>query len=149
MTDITLRPATAEDARRLFDWRNDPETRVNSGDTREIDWAEHVAWLDLTLTGTTRRLFIGESGGRAVGTVRADRANGGWELSWTVAPEARGRGFGRTMVRAMIGTLSGTIRARVRRENGPSRRIAEAAGMIFDREDTDMIYFVATRPDDG
>lgn len=149
MADITLRPATADDAKRLFDWRNDPETRASSGDTREIGWVEHVAWLDRTLTNTARRLYIGEADGRAIGTVRADRADGGWELSWTVAPEARGRGFGRTMVRTLIGILSGTVRARIRHGNGPSRRIAEAAGMVYDREDADMIYFVAMRPDDG
>lgn len=149
MTDVILRPATADDAKRLFDWRNDSETRTNSGDTREIDWNDHVAWLERALDDPARRLFIGEATGRAVGTVRADRINDAWELSWTVAPEARGHGFGRAMVRTLINALSGTIRARIRRENGPSKRIAEAAGMIFDREDADMVYFVATRPDDG
>lgn len=149
MTDVTLRPATADDAQRLFDWRNDPDTRANSGNTREIDWAGHVAWLNHALADPARRVFIAEAGGRAVGTVRADRRDDIWDLSWTVAPEARGRGFGRTMVRALIGRLSGTVRARVRRDNGPSRRIAEAAGMVQERDDAEMIYFVATRPDDG
>lgn len=149
MINVTLRPATADDAERLFDWRNDPDTRANSGDTREIDWPEHVAWLNRALSDPARRIFIVEAVGRPVGTIRADRRNDIWELSWTVAPEARGRGFGRTMVRTLIGRLSGTIHARVRRENGPSRRIAEAAGMIQERDDPEMIYFVAVRPDDG
>lgn len=149
MSEITLRPAVAADSDRLLAWRNDAETRANSNDTRPVERTGHDAWLKKVLADPAWRLFVAEADGRPVGTVRAVKGGDGWDLSWTVAPEARGRGFGRAMVRALIARLDGTVRAQVKRANGPSRRIAEAAGMTLEREDSTMAYFVAVHPDDG
>lgn len=96
---LTLRPATMEDARRLFEWRNDPLTRQNSRNTKEGVWEDHVAWLEKSLISPTRKLYIAEENGTPVGTVRSDDDTDGYtELSYTTAPEARGQGYGKRMV---------------------------------------------------
>ena len=88
---MKLRTATIQDAELLLEWRNDPQTRKSSHTTHEVQKEEHIAWLNLTLTNTNRRLLIAEESGVPVGTIRADYSDGMFELSWTVAPNARGR----------------------------------------------------------
>ena len=80
---IILRPATTEDADILLEWRNDPETRIASHNTAEVQRNDHISWLSRTLGNPERRLYVAEEDGDPVGTVRADFADGVWELSWT------------------------------------------------------------------
>ena len=127
-----LRPATMDDAKILFDWRNDPLTRQHSHNSGEVPWKSHLAWLQTSLANPARTLYIAESDGTAVGTVRADLLEGGeYELSWTVAPEARGKGFGKQMVLQFAREmLSGKrLLAEVKRGNIASEKIAQALGL--------------------
>ena len=139
--DISLRPATPADAELLLEWRNDPATRAASHNTAEVSRDDHIDWLSASLANPARRLQIAESAGRPVGTVRADLADGVWELSWTVSPEARGRGIASRMVTAVAEQISGPIRAEVKSGNDASARIAEHAGMSFEREENGVLHF--------
>ena len=138
---ITLRPATIEDADMLLDWRNDPETRKSSHSTLEVSKEEHVAWLSKTLGNANRKLLVAENNGAPVGTVRADFAEGVWELSWTVAPNSRGQGLAKLMVVLLASEISEPIRAEVKAINIASARIAEHAGMSFDREVEGILHY--------
>ena len=131
---ITLRSATIEDADVLLEWRNDPETRKASHNTAEVQRDEHISWLSRTLMNPNRKLLVAEENGGPVGTVRADYSEGVWELSWTVSPKARGRGVAKRMVALLAHKISEPIRAEVKAGNTTSARIAEYAGMEFDRE---------------
>jgi len=129
---LHLRPATMDDAKILFDWRNDPLTRQHSHNSGEVPWKSHLAWLQTSLANPARTLYVAESDGTAVGTVRADLLEGGeYELSWTVAPEARGKGFGKQMVLQFAREmLSGKrLLAEVKRGNIASEKIAQALGL--------------------
>ena len=133
---IALRPARPDDAAPLFDWANDPATRAASFDRAPIPWPEHLTWLTVVLADPERRLWIAEEGGIAVGQVRVDRAPDDiGVVSIGLAPGARGRGLGRTVlglgVAAAIREL-GIRRARavVMAANLPSRRLFEGAGFV-------------------
>lgn len=138
---IRLRPATLQDAEMLLEWRNDPETRNASHNTAEIQREEHISWLTKTLNNLSRRLFIAEENGLPVGTARVDFSNGVYELSWTVAPNARGRGVAKRMVSLLASQISEPIRAEVKSGNLASARIAEYAGMEFDREVDGVLHY--------
>jgi RimJ/RimL family protein N-acetyltransferase len=138
---LALRPATREDAGRLFAWRNDPATRAASHDDSLLAWDRHLAWLERVLADPERMLWIAEQTGCALGTVRAERRKGAWLLSWTVAPEARGHGFGREMVREATACLAGPLRAEVKAGNAASRRIAEAAGLVLGTETDGILVY--------
>ncbi len=140
-----MRPATLGDADRLLAWRNDPAVRAASHSTGPVEAAGHRRWLERILADADRQLFIAEEDGVPVGSVRADAdsgAGGGKLLSWTVAPEARGRGVGKRMLAALLACLPGPVRAEVKVGNPASARIAAAAGLILDREAGGVLHFV-------
>lgn len=132
--NMRLRLAGMEDADLLFDWRNDPETRQASHHTAEILRNEHMSWLSRILGDPNRKLYIAEEDHSPVGTVRADLSDGVWELSWTVAPDARHRGVAKRMVAVLANQIHEPIRAEVKAGNMASALIAEHAGMTFERE---------------
>ena len=134
MTRFSLRAATFEDADLLHAWRNDPLTRQNSLITDPVPFATHCAWLSAVLADDRQALLIAEDAGLPVGTVRYRfDADGTAVLSWTVAPDARGRGIATRMVGIIAeGQLRGQpIRAEIKEGNAASVRVATAAGMVW------------------
>ena len=131
---LSLRSVTLEDAEILLRWRNNITTRMASHTTNEVQLEKHIEWLKGTLQNKKRQLYVVDDNGTSVGTVRADLENGFYELSWTVAPEARGQGIGKRMVALLANKIKEPIRAEVKKGNHPSSRIAEYSGMKLIRE---------------
>lgn len=96
-------------------------------DTDPVSLDRHADWFNRSLADPSRRILVAELHGTPVGVVRIDSAES-VELSWTVAPEWRGRGIGRSMVAQAAGRVQGRCIARIRRENEASQAVAEAAG---------------------
>ena len=124
---LVLREATFEDWKLLFDWRNDTQVRAASRNSQPIGEQTHRDWLASCLQDPQRRLLIAELNHKPVGTVRID-IGPVCELSWTVAPEARGNRIGSRMVCALVRTIESPMKAVTRSDNVPSQRIAAAAG---------------------
>ncbi|MCJ8190777.1 GNAT family N-acetyltransferase [Sphingomicrobium aestuariivivum] len=125
--DLVVRPATLEDARLLFDWRNDPVTRAMSRDTAEIAWESHVAWLDRALRRRDLRIHIVEQEGEPVATIRFDYGEE-VEFSWNVAPARRGTGLA-AKVAALMLEMEPAMVGYIRPENVAAKRICARAGM--------------------
>ncbi|MBI5237619.1 MAG: GNAT family N-acetyltransferase [Deltaproteobacteria bacterium] len=139
---IVLRNANfSRDSALLLEWRNDPETRANSVNTGALQREAHEEWLRRTLSDPSRRVFIAELLGKPVGAVRLDSREDFTELSWMVAPEARGKGIGKGMVNAAIRLLSGKVTARIKASNAPSIKIAVDAGFVKEREEDGLTYW--------
>ena len=136
MTDpLHIRAATRDDAKLLFDWRNDEETRRASGSTEPLDWETHVEWMENVISGKFpgRALYVVEIRNVPVGTVRSDqRPDGYTEVSYTVAPLWRGKGLGKRMVVQFVHEhLTGKrLAARIKKGLNPaSESIARALGL--------------------
>jgi RimJ/RimL family protein N-acetyltransferase len=141
---LTLRKATGQDSDLLYNWRNDPVTRHASHDTSEISRDRHEAWLAASFANPHRLIFIAEERGRPVGTVRVDHGpDGTAEVSWTVAPDARGEGVATRMVRLVVDDISRgcPVRAEIKAGNDASIKVAEAAGMRLFTEDRGVLHF--------
>jgi RimJ/RimL family protein N-acetyltransferase len=144
MNDLTFRPAALNDAALLFEWRNDPETRRNSHDTQPIAFDQHCAWLRKILAQNDHIILIAEEAGIPVGTVRYRRDEShAATLSWTVAPNARGRGVATRMVR---GVAEGPLRhlelnAEIKLFNTASIHVAHAAGLMLESTINDILHF--------
>jgi RimJ/RimL family protein N-acetyltransferase len=121
------------DAALLFEWRNDALTRAMSASMAELAWCDHIAWLERSLADPDRQIFIAElmAHNAPVGTARIDRGPQLDELSWTVAPEMRGLGFGRVMIRALMAALGERLAvARIKPINVASWRMALGCGFV-------------------
>jgi RimJ/RimL family protein N-acetyltransferase len=139
--ELQLRPATMDDSELLLVWRNDPAVRQASHDQSEIGLHAHQIWLRESLENPDRKIFIAEMGDVPVGTVRSDFHDGTYELSWTVAPEAREQGIGKLMVSMLAAQIEEPIRAEVRIGNVASVRIAEHVGMTLESIEDGILYF--------
>ena len=62
---ITVRLAKVSDAKSLFDWRNDPNIRAASEQTKPLIWEDHIRWLTHTLQSDTQHVPIGDHERRA------------------------------------------------------------------------------------
>lgn len=119
-----IRLATKDDARLLYEWRNDESTRSMSKKKEQVHWDEHLKWLNSRLSMEQPNLFIFEVDGDPVGTFRIDEKN----VSYTVAPNRRNEGIAKKMlteVRARFGRL----RAQIYAQNVASIKAAQTAGL--------------------
>lgn len=142
--DICLRGVLPKDSNSLLCWRNDPETRHNSINTHEISRERHDRWFEELLKHHPERVAIAEMNGSPVGVIRLDwsEQNDSCDLSFTVAPEHRGKGVGFRMVQLSIQDLrNARILAEVKLSNVASRRIFERLGFtIIDNQGDLLLY---------
>ena len=138
MPDLTLRPATPEDADLLFAWANDSLVRANSYHSAPVPYARHVAWLAAKLADPAAELWIAEEAGTPVGQVRFDASGQEAVIGVLVAPQARGRGMATRLLRQACAAYRAAhpgraIHAYIKNENEASLRAFAQAGFMFSR----------------
>ena len=105
---ISVRLAKVSDAKSLFDWRNNPNIRAASEQTKPLIWEDHIRWLTNTLQSDTQHVFIGEQDGFPIGVVRFSVEHDHALVSLALAPEAQGKGFGKSLLALGIAPVSYT-----------------------------------------
>lgn len=142
---VRLRRARADDAARLYTWRVDAETARQSTAPPPDSLDEQRRWLDRVLRDADVALYVAYDDERGVdiGTVRLDRrSDREAEMSITVDPDERGRGYSHDLIARGI-EAAGNVRivARVKAGNVRSLRAFRALG--FDgREDGELVQLV-------
>lgn len=131
---MAARPATIDDAGWMHQWRNDERIRSVSRQPAAIAFADHLAWLERSLTRRDRRILVAEIGRRPVGVVRFDSDAGRSEVSIYLDPELSGLGLGRRTLavaeRYFLAESNGGIElvAETLAANETSRRLFRNAG---------------------
>jgi RimJ/RimL family protein N-acetyltransferase len=142
---VTLRPAGADDAARLYAWRVDAETAQQSVSPPPSSLASHREWFDAQLRDPDVTMFIGHDTERRVdiGVVRLERRAAETELSITVAPEERGRGYSHDLIARGV-DAAGPVRvvARVKPRNERSLRAFRSSGFAGDEERDGLVWLV-------
>jgi L-amino acid N-acyltransferase YncA len=149
MSRVTVRLATADDARALWAWRNDERTRAMSRDRGVVAWVDHRAWFEGALADPQRTIYIGTlPDGERVGMCRfdVDAASTYADVSLNVSPELRGRGLAQPLLAAAIAqfreTRSLPLHAVIRRENTASIRCFEHCGFVRSRTAAAYAFYV-------
>jgi RimJ/RimL family protein N-acetyltransferase len=149
MSGVRLRGVVPADRYALWLWANDPETRRASHDGEPISWADHTASMCQRLLDPAARLLVAEAvGGLPVGSIRFQTGDE-WRtarLSYVVAPESRGRGFGGAMVKAGVAQLRRErpgveVVGAVRLANLPSLRVFRRLGWSESAAGDDVAEF--------
>jgi UDP-2,4-diacetamido-2,4,6-trideoxy-beta-L-altropyranose hydrolase len=146
---LRLRPVQATDSAQLLTWTNDPDTRRQSFDPTPVSRAQHEAWLANQLAHPDRYLLLAEdtSTGVPAGLIRfaittANQAVPTAILSYSLAPECRGRGWAAPLllagtravlahfpqVRRVVGEVKATNAASVRAFRRAGYALAGEAG---------------------
>jgi len=125
---MRLRKARMSDADFLLAMKNDPESLKWSWSHDPVNSEDHAQWFKKALFYDEPRIWIAEVRGHPVGTIRMEYKDAGDEISFTVAPEWRGRGIGTAMLKAMKRTGGVKLVGYTDLENMASRRAFEKAG---------------------
>lgn len=133
---LRARRATAEDARLLWEWVNDPDVRASAFHTAPIPWEGHLAWFTRRLADHGCVIAIIEDGaGTPVGQVRFEGENGVAVVDISVAPAQRGRGHATAVLRLGLGLLFEDatwheVQAWIKVTNTASQRTFARAGFV-------------------
>lgn len=104
---LRLREVVAADAERLYRWRTEPTARTKFRDDRLISYADHLAFVARYLRPECRdRWFVIEVAREPIGTIALYGFSAdGREAEWgrfVIAPESRGRGWGRRALEVLL-----------------------------------------------
>ena len=115
---MILREVTFNDWKTLLDWRNDSSTRENSFITDEISESTHKQWLTDSLSNKKRKIYILETNSTPVGSIRSDVLDTyKYILSWSIAPNQRGKGYGTKILEIYLQGRKGEFVAEIKSEN--------------------------------
>ena len=137
---ITLRRATLDDCRLVWQWSNEKETRQASFSQGLISWEEHVQWFKDKLEDRDHFFFIASNGKKnPLGQLRFSVEEKKAVVSLSIAAESRNLGYGSEILR--IGarklfheTKVDEIIAFVKDENQISLRTFQRAGFKKTKE---------------
>ena len=139
--NVELIKAQKKDWKTLLNWRNDELTRKNSLSSETINTEEHKIWFFNSILSGKRIIYIVKIDNQNVGTVRVDKEEEGSVISWTVAPEHRGKGYAKKTVKKLIETLDGKIIAVIKKSNIASIKVAEYCNMSILKEKKELRYY--------
>ena len=131
---LRLRSAQTQDARLLWRWANDAETRRMSFSSARIPWQSHLVWLDSKLRDPGCQLYVGVAADeQPVGQVRAELKGRHATISVSVDRRLRGKGYGSDLIRKaaerlLRDTRVGKIQAFAKPGNRASLSAFERAG---------------------
>jgi RimJ/RimL family protein N-acetyltransferase len=125
---MQLRNATYNDWKILLDWRNDSITRENSFDQEEISEQTHKIWFNKSLSNSNREIYILEDNNVPVGSIRSDNINDQYLLSWSIAPDQRGKGYGTKILEIYLQDKKGEFLAEIKPENIASIKMVQKNG---------------------
>ena len=98
--ELKARPATLEDSRMLWGWRNDPETRQRAFEADEIPFENHEKWFANRVDSETTRFFIIEnSESTPMGVIRFDIDSGISDIAIYIDKPEQGKGYGTAVIR--------------------------------------------------
>jgi ribosomal protein S18 acetylase RimI-like enzyme len=126
---MQLRKATHNDWKILLDWRNDPTTKENSFNQDKISLKTHRLWFNNSLLNPQRNIYILEDNLTPVGSIRSDNIlHNQYLLSWSIAPNQRGKGYGNKILEIYLQDKTGKFIAEIKPENTASIKMVQKNG---------------------
>ncbi len=93
-----LRLAGWEDVDLLFSWANEREVRRYSFSQEPIGYEEHCAWFKEKMQDKDSQIYIFCEEKQEKGMLRLDFCGNTVEISYSIAPEERQKGYGKELI---------------------------------------------------
>lgn len=136
--DFELGPVTEADCGLLWEWANDPATRANSFDSAPIPLERHNEWFRAKFQDPHCRFWMASNETRGkIGVVRFECNGAEATISVYLAPQARGKGYGKKLIMSSCDRMFASseidlIRALIKPANKASVLAFEGAGFSRD-----------------
>lgn len=138
--NISFRRITFEDKEQIFNWSNDPITRLQSFNNELISFQEHSEWFNMKLSDKNAYYFIGSVNNIDAALIRFDEKDGYAIIGINISPDFRGQKLAHLFLRN--GTLlflkikNIQIKAYIKKDNIASLKSFEKAGFKLINEIT-------------
>lgn len=99
MIKLWLRKANWEDLDLLYQWANEPAVRRNAFHTEQIPYEDHVKWYHTMMTNPTTYQYLLCVENIPVGQIRLNVEDSEALISYSVAADQRGKGYGIVLLR--------------------------------------------------
>ncbi len=146
---LFLREAEEGDKDLLYAWRNDEIVRSNSVQSGWVPYKDHCKWFQRVQQNQQEKLWILCQGKERIGQIRLTKIVDGFVISYSIAREYRGQGFGKAMLQLVENLLyrkdrRAVLRAKVKEQNIASQVIFEFLGYEHQRN-IDGYYYYAKK----
>nr|WP_242825602.1 GNAT family N-acetyltransferase [Clostridium botulinum] len=89
-----LIPANESHCELIYEWSNDDEVRKNSFNSDKIIYEEHAKWYLNKLRDSNCCIYLLADANKSIGIVRIERKQNKNVISYSIAKEFRGKGYG-------------------------------------------------------
>lgn len=154
MKDVSIKSATEEHSKAIWEWRNDATTRAMSLNQDFVSWDNHQSWYGRVLINNNRHLYVGYTDGVLFGMVRFDKSENQdhtYDISINLDPKQRGKGLGKLLLPKAIEHFwkqvadASLILAEIKKENVASKKAFENAGFEEQRASATLCEFSLSR----
>lgn len=141
-----IRRARQEDAKRIWEIRNDPMVRQQSSSQDYISFVDHKKWFEQAyFQGKKNLCFVVMCEKEVMGYCRFDfdDANNAYNISLAVDPLRQGKGLGHRILSSALLQIPGQamMNAAVKKDNQASVALFRKNNFMIDREDEEYYYF--------
>ncbi|MGY6560076.1 MAG: GNAT family N-acetyltransferase [Nitritalea sp.] len=136
---LYLRDVLMEDVYLTYTWANDPNTRQYAFNQEFIPLEEHQNWFTKKINDQNCIYQLFQRGGEPVGSIRFDINAQEGLISYLIAPDHTGKGYGKKMLELAVRNLKNgrpdinMLKGLVKKDNLGSVKIFEKLG--FERKD--------------
>lgn len=145
---VNIRPAQFSDAERIWEIRNESESRKVAASQEIIPLPKHIAWFENKYFKQNGNLcFVGEVDGKVIGYSRFDLEEDRFLNSIAISSSMHGKGLGTLLLGRSIKLLDTDrpIHAEIRKHNLASVKIFERNGFKKISEDSENFYYQLVR----
>ena len=98
---LYLRCVELEDMKLLYEWRNDKIVRMNSLNSDIISYDTHCKWFKEKIKSKDSQIYICMKDNQPIGQIRIECDEEEAEISYLIAAEYRGKGYGREIIKLL------------------------------------------------
>lgn len=132
--NIVLKPASDNDCKDLWLWRNHPVVRKNFFNDKPISWKEHKAWFYSKAKSPNAKIYIATLDEKKIGVIRFETEETLIRVSFNLNPDFFNRNLGSKIMK--LGTekmlceisCAKPIIAEIKKENIAAQKVVSRAG---------------------
>tara|TARA_Y100001968_G_C19410192_1_gene745848 strand:+ start:163 stop:702 length:540 start_codon:yes stop_codon:yes gene_type:complete len=137
-------------SRLIWEWRNDPDSRLMSRDSDFIPWDHHEKWFQSSLADSSRYFYLLENDNIPFGLARFDLFDikvKSYEMSIMIAPAFRGKNLSKTLLHRSLSKFNEDVKgdkiilAEVKKDNFKSNSLFLNYGFHDEGGDTILNQF--------